>query len=315
MLGVPATALALSSGPSAQAGDSPATLQAHLASRRVGYHRDVIVTGRAPANDAGQTVSLQQLPVGSATWRPVASSRVRRDGSFRLKAWLRRSGALRAVGEWTAPAAASGPSPEAVPAVAKPQPGTPTARPTSAPERVYVAAKLEVPRQDINALGNQQVGVRGRLLPGQAGRHLALQELRSGRWYTVTTTRTSRRGNFNLRYVPGGNTEHRLRVSFAGDRSNTGVSTVPGTVTVYQQSVASQYDDAGATACGIHATYGVANLSLPCGTKVKFFYHGRAITAVVEDRGPYVGGREWDLNQNLAAALGFDGVDSVWTAQ
>jgi rare lipoprotein A (peptidoglycan hydrolase) len=180
---------------------------------------------------------------------------------------------------------------------------------------VWVEARLEVPHQSLNALGSQPVSVRGRLLPGQGGRHLSLQELRAGRWYTVSTTRTSRRGNFSLRYAPGGNTERRLRVKFAGDRGNTATSTLAGSVTVYQQSVASQYDDAGATACGIHATYGVANLSLPCGTKVRFYYHGRAITAVVQDRGPYVGGREWDLNQNLAAALGFNGVDSVWTAQ
>jgi hypothetical protein len=215
------------------------------------------------------------------------------------------------VGQWTQP---SGAAPQALPAAAN-HPATGGANPASALQRVEVEAKLEVPRQSFNSLGGQPVSVKGRLLPGQGGRHLALQELQSGRWNTVTTTRTSRRGNFELRYTPGGNTEHRLRVSFPGDRTNLATSTVPGTVTVYQQSVASQYDDAGATACGFHATYGVANLNLPCGTKVKFSYHGRAITAVVQDRGPYVGGREWDLNQNLAAALGFNGVDSVWTAQ
>jgi hypothetical protein len=32
------------------------------------------------------------------------------------------------------------------------------------------------------------------------------------------------------------------------------------------------------------------------------------------DPGPYVGGREWDLNQNLAGALGFSGVDTVWSS-
>jgi len=28
--------------------------------------------------------------------------------------------------------------------------------------------------------------------------------------------------------------------------------------------------------------------------------------------GPYVEGRDWDLNQNTAAALGFGGVGTVW---
>jgi rare lipoprotein A (peptidoglycan hydrolase) len=75
--------------------------------------------------------------------------------------------------------------------------------------------------------------------------------------------------------------------------------------------LASWYYDAGATACGFHATYGVANKWLPCGTKVTFAYHGRQVDAVVQDRGPYVGGRVWDLNQGLAGALGFGGVDYV----
>jgi rare lipoprotein A (peptidoglycan hydrolase) len=56
---------------------------------------------------------------------------------------------------------------------------------------------------------------------------------------------------------------------------------------------------------------GVANLSLPCGTRVEFFYGGRSVEAEVDDRGPYVGGRTWDLNQSVAGALGFSGVGTV----
>ena len=75
--------------------------------------------------------------------------------------------------------------------------------------------------------------------------------------------------------------------------------------------LASWYEDAGGTACGFHAYYGVANKVLPCGTKVIFRYHGRQVNAVVQDRGPYVYPRVWDLNQNMANALGFSGVDYV----
>ena len=87
-----------------------------------------------------------------------------------------------------------------------------------------------------------------------------------------------------------------------------------GTATGFEQNVASWYDDAGSTGCGFHATYGVANKSLPCGTHVTFSYGGRTVVATVDDRGPYVGGRTWDLNQNTAAALGFAGVGTVWDA-
>ena len=93
----------------------------------------------------------------------------------------------------------------------------------------------------------------------------------------------------------------RLRVRFGGDRLNARVDRDAGQMTVYRQAGASWYNDGGNTACGFHAQYGVANRSLPCGTKVVFRYGGRAVTATVDDRGPYVGGRDWDLNQNTAA--------------
>jgi rare lipoprotein A (peptidoglycan hydrolase) len=75
--------------------------------------------------------------------------------------------------------------------------------------------------------------------------------------------------------------------------------------------LASWYYDGGNTACGWHAGYGVANKWLRCGTKVLFRYHGRSVTAMVDDRGPYISGRVWDLNQATAGALGFGGVDYV----
>ena len=85
-------------------------------------------------------------------------------------------------------------------------------------------------------------------------------------------------------------------------------------MTAFAQSVASWYSDAGTTACGFHAFYGVANRSLPCGTRVTFRVGGRSVNAVVDDRGPFVSGRDWDLNQNTAAALGFGGVGVVWSS-
>lgn len=82
-------------------------------------------------------------------------------------------------------------------------------------------------------------------------------------------------------------------------------------------AVASWYDDAGGTACGFHATYGVASPAVVyaaqtvCGEHVVFYYHGRSVEATVDDAGPFIPGRSWDLNQNTAGALGFSGVDTV----
>jgi rare lipoprotein A (peptidoglycan hydrolase) len=134
----------------------------------------------------------------------------------------------------------------------------------------------------------------------------------------LASTRTGSQGQFAIRYRPrgsvGGARGEQLRVAFRGDSLNTGSAGSAGRVTVFSESVASWYNDGGATACGFHAGYGVANRSLPCGTKVTFRHGSHRVTAVVDDRGPYVGGREWDLNQNTAAALGFGGVGTVWSA-
>jgi rare lipoprotein A (peptidoglycan hydrolase) len=65
------------------------------------------------------------------------------------------------------------------------------------------------------------------------------------------------------------------------------------------------------TACGRTlrpSTLGVAHKTLPCGTTVKFVYHGRTLVTQVIDRGPYVKGRAFDLTQAASEALGFEGV-------
>jgi rare lipoprotein A len=65
------------------------------------------------------------------------------------------------------------------------------------------------------------------------------------------------------------------------------------------------------TACGAtlrRNTLGVAHKTLPCGTTIKFVYHGHAIVTQVIDRGPYVKGRAFDLTQAASEALGFEGV-------
>jgi hypothetical protein len=68
--------------------------------------------------------------------------------------------------------------------------------------------------------------------------------------------------------------------------------------------IASWYDDAGSTACGFHATYGFASLILPCGAQIVMRGPGGEVTAVMQDHGPYVSGRTFDLNPALKSALG-----------
>jgi rare lipoprotein A (peptidoglycan hydrolase) len=68
------------------------------------------------------------------------------------------------------------------------------------------------------------------------------------------------------------------------------------------------------TACGVTlrpGTLGVAHRSLPCGTAVKFVYHGRVLVTRVIDRGPYSSGNSWDLTSAASRALGFSGSGKI----
>lgn len=55
----------------------------------------------------------------------------------------------------------------------------------------------------------------------------------------------------------------------------------------------------------------VAHRSMDFGTKIEFRYNGRTCVAVVQDRGPFIAGRVFDLGPGTAKALGFSGVGNV----
>jgi peptidoglycan lytic transglycosylase len=68
------------------------------------------------------------------------------------------------------------------------------------------------------------------------------------------------------------------------------------------------------TACGQTlrpGTVGVAHRTLPCGTTVKFSYHGHSLVTRVIDRGPYTPGNDFDLTNGARLVLDFEGVGRV----
>lgn len=73
-----------------------------------------------------------------------------------------------------------------------------------------------------------------------------------------------------------------------------------------RSAIASWYDDAGATASGTHYTRGFAALIFGSrwGQRVEFTYRGRWAIGRLEDHGPYISGRTFDLGPALKAALG-----------
>jgi hypothetical protein len=306
IIAVPLSAAALVAGQALAAPVRQEALRLTPRSVRVPYGRDLIVRGAAPAADAGHTVVLEFARAGQppSAWRQLSSATIAADGGFRLVGAVAQSGSVRALDSTTG---------ADTPLVARASGGA--SAPTTSPVPVDVVARVHVRPRPISVLGGQAVRIRGRLLPGVAGRTVSLQARDGRRWRTLTSTRTRAAGRFVLRYVADVATRGPIRVKFAGDRLN-GRSTAPvGQMTVYREAGASWYNDGGDTACGFHALYGVANRTLPCGTKVALRYNGRSVTATVDDRGPYVGGRDWDLNQNTASALGFGGVGTVWSSQ
>ena len=299
MLTVPASALALSgvaSSPAAAGTPLHATATPRVA--RLG--QTIAVRGTAPSTAAGHQAVLESASRTRSSWRPMGQTTIASNGRFAFRTQLRHSGYLRVVD--------TGAQPQGSSVQASIASGT---HPASAAQRVLVAAAFRVGHHRLQALAGRPVSVHGTLSPARAGRLVRVQARIGRAWQTLSSTRTGAGGRFRARFAPANGTRH-LRLRFAGDGANAPVSGGLGKLTVFGADVASWYNDAGNTACGFHATYGVANRSLPCGTKVQIRFGGRTVTATVDDRGPYVGGRDWDLNQNTAAALHFGGVGQIW---
>lgn len=302
MLAIPGSALALTGAVTdTQAAQSPA-LQAQVSPERLTVNHPVTVTGSAPSADAGHRAVLQTALSPQGRWRTLGASSITRAGRFRIRAVVRHSGYLRVLAAQPL-ASTAGVTPAA------------TAAPSSSRLLpVMVHAHFRVRPHTVAVLAGQPAVYRGRLIPARAGRLVRLQARSASGWRTVGSSRTARTGGFRIRAAAAGGSGRRLRIVFAGDQANARSIQPAGRIVVFTAEVASWYNDAGNTACGYHAGLGVANRSLPCGTRVRFHYGGRTVTATVDDRGPYVGGRNWDLNQNTAAALGFGGVGTVWVA-
>jgi len=305
MIGIPAAAAAMAAG---QAFASPAQAPLHINARpgRGDDGHDLVVTGTEASSDNGRTVVLEFARRGATAWTQVGSATVDGAGAFQVAVRLNQSGVVRVLD------ASSG---SLTPFEAHARGDRSGGAATSLPVPIDVAARVRVPSRGINVLAGQAVQLRGRLLPSARGRKVSLQARRSGSWQTLATARTGSAGRFVLRYLAGGTGQQSIRVRFAGDRLNGRSTASAGQLTVFRAAEASWYNDGGNTACGFHAGDGVANRTLPCGTKVVFRYGGRTVTVTVDDRGPYVGSRDWDLNQNTAAALGFGGVGQLWSSQ
>jgi rare lipoprotein A (peptidoglycan hydrolase) len=123
-----------------------------------------------------------------------------------------------------------------------------------------------------------------------------------------TTWLTNHIGAFSIRAIVQSASAHAAAVSPALS------------VIVYLPAVATWYGPGfygQRLACGgrlRHSTLGVANRSLPCGTKVALMFQGRTITVPVVDRGPYANHASWDLTAATADALRISGTETIGAA-
>ena len=142
------------------------------------------------------------------------------------------------------------------------------------------------------------------------------------RWKPIDRDRTDAAGP--LPAAPAAPRDAAARACACASREAPGV--LPGKrrigrLNVYRYAQASWYGPGlygNRTGCGgtLYAgRLGVAHKSLPCGTMVTFKHGRREVRVPVIDRGPYVGGREYDLTEATAQRLGFHGHGAILTTR
>ncbi len=182
----------------------------------------------------------------------------------------------------------------------------------SGPEASAASAPTGVKlRGERNVMAHEAVRFRGRVAPG--GSHRVIVRLGGSKLRThsrgdgtyMVTWRAPRAGVYTARARVDGTAVRSRRVR----------------VNAYRAAEASYYGPGlygGGLACGGTLTpskLGVANKTLPCGSKVTLRYHGHTVTVPVIDRGPYAGNREYDLTAATKAKLGFPSTGTVLTTR
>lgn len=163
-------------------------------------------------------------------------------------------------------------------------------------------------------LAGNGLAVRGRVRPSGRRRVKLVFRGPDGGVRGVTTRAD---GTFAVRWVPKRTGSYAVRAYSLHDRRLRSSRSEARKLTAYRLAGASYYGPGlygNGVACGgtlMPGTMGVANKTLPCGTKVKLRYHGRSVTVPVIDRGPYVAGRDYDLTEAVKVKLGFPGVGTV----
>jgi rare lipoprotein A len=179
------------------------------------------------------------------------------------------------------------------------------------------AAQTEAPtatvaKKRLHVRTGQRVAVAGVAAPGHVA---SLQIRRSGRWRAIDRDRTDAAGRYVLRGRLHRTMSAPARVIVGGFGRRL------GRVNVYRLAAASWYGPGlygNRLGCGGTLTagrVGVAHKTLPCGSRLTLRHRGRSLRVRVIDRGPYAGGREYDLTEATARKLRFRGHGPILTTR
>ncbi len=162
-----------------------------------------------------------------------------------------------------------------------------------------------------NVMAHHAVKLHGRVTPG--GSRAVIVQVGGRRLHT----RSQADGAFKVRWHAAGSGVYRARATVIGSTVRShGI-----TVNAFRAAEASYYGPGlygGGLACGgtlSPSKLGVANKTLPCGSKVTLRYRGKTVTVPVIDRGPFAGNREYDLTAATKAKLGFPSTGTVLTTR
>jgi rare lipoprotein A (peptidoglycan hydrolase) len=172
-------------------------------------------------------------------------------------------------------------------------------------------ADIQPRRSVLNVMAGRRASVAGTVAPGDPGRRVSLQKRHGRHWATVARTITRAGGAFRVSYRPPRPQSTSLRIVAGGHRE------LIGRLNAYRRATVSWYGPGlygNKLGCGgrlTPSTIGVANKSLPCGTRLTLRKGSHIVRARVVDRGPYVGGREFDLTSATRRRLHFSGVGQI----
>lgn len=249
----------------------------------------VVVSGKAQTSYR-RPLTLEYRERGTTEFLPIARTTVGHGDRFQIGHDVPASGTLRV----------------------RVVPNGLTEAVVSRPLSFTVTRALKVGGRRLHVRTGRTAVVKGRGAPGERVR---LQVIRGGHWSTLARATPRGSGRFALRARPKAPMSSPARI-VAGGRSRS-----VGRLNVYRSAEASWYGPGlygGHLACGgtlTAGTLGVANKSLPCGTKVTLRHGHRTVRVKVVDRGPYVGNREYDLTAATARKLNFSGTGAILTTR